>query len=71
MTTADSTDKQGDIVYAACRECRHEGPLIVVDTWDHCEDGVGGMVLRVLDGVGRTHLVFGHDVSREPLAGAR
>lgn len=63
MTTTVPAAQQGDIVYAACRECKHAGPLIVVDRWDHCEDSLGGLVLRVLDGDGRTHLVFGRDVA--------
>jgi hypothetical protein len=55
--------KVGDVVYAACRECTYTGPLTVVETWDHCEDSVGGLVLRVVDEAGRTHVVFGHDVA--------
>jgi hypothetical protein len=70
MTAPDPTQRPattlGDVVYAACRECQHEGPLTIVDKWDHCEDGVGGMVLRVLDEQGQTHLVFGHDVATTP-----
>lgn len=58
------------IVYAACRECKPQGPLTVIARWDHSADSVGGLVLRVMDEHGVTHTVLGHDVSSTPVGAA-
>lgn len=58
------------IVFAACRECKPQGPLTVIARWDHSADSVGGLVLRVMDEHGVTHTVLGHDVSSTPVGAA-
>jgi inorganic pyrophosphatase len=70
VTEIAVTGTQPVIVYAACRECKPQGPLTVIARWDHSADSVGGLVLRVMDEHGVTHTVLGHDVSSTPVGAA-